>query len=126
MFRWKGILFLLALFGLFIILSIIFTDIWLESELEGLGNSIVGARVEIDNLDLSFTDLSISWDRLQVTNPKSTMKNMLETGNCEFDMEFLPLLSKKVIIENFAVTEVRTNTDRETDGKLSKEEKARK
>jgi len=126
MFRWKGILLLIALFGLFIILSIIFTDIWLESELESLGNSIVSAKVEIDNLDLSFTDLSISWDRLQVTNPKSTMKNMLETGNCEFDMEFLPLLSKKVIIESFAITGVRTNTDRETDGKLSKEEKSKK
>ena len=74
MFRWKGILLLIALFGLFIILSFIFTDIWLESELEGLGNSIVGARVEIDNLDLSFTDLSISWDRLlSLRNPFSYM-----------------------------------------------------
>ncbi len=83
---------------------------------------IVGAKVEIDNLDLSLTDLSIRWDRIQVTNPRNTMTNLFETGATEFDMEFIPLLSRKYIIENIKITDVRTNTPRETDGRLEKTE----
>jgi uncharacterized protein (TIGR03545 family) len=118
MFRWKGLIFLAIVIGIIIVLSLILTDRWLEYKIENAGTSIAGARVEIDNLDLSFTDLRIRWDRLQVCDRRHTMKNLIETGNCEFDMEFWPLLTKKVIIENFAMTEFRTNTDRQTDGRV--------
>jgi uncharacterized protein (TIGR03545 family) len=118
MFRWKGIIFLAVVIGIFIILSLIFTDRWLEHKIESTGTSVAGARVEVDNLDLSLTDLKIRWSRLQVCDRRNTMKNLIETGICEFDMEFWPLLSKKVIIENFAMTGFRTNTDRQTDGKI--------
>jgi uncharacterized protein (TIGR03545 family) len=77
--------------------------------------------VDIDNLEFSTTELYVRWDRLQVTNPKQTMKNKLETGKCEFDIELLPLLSKKFIIESFSITDVQTNTDREEDGRIEKE-----
>ena len=123
MFRWKGIIFLVVIIGIFIVLSIIFTDRWLEHKIEQTGTSIAGAKVEVDNLDLSFTDLKIRWDRIQVTDRKHTMKNLIETGTCEFDMEFWPLLSKKVVIENLAITGLRTNTDRQTDGKIELKEK---
>ncbi len=118
MFRWKGIIFLAVAVGIIIVLSLIFTDRWLEYKIESNGTSIAGARVEVDNLDLSLTDLKIRWDRLQVCDRRHTMKNLIETGVCEFDMEFWPLLTRKVIIENFALTGFRTNTDRLTDGKI--------
>ena len=118
MLRKKGVLTLLILAGLFFLLSYFLTDRWLESKLESLGEAIVGAKVEIDNLNFSFTQVLISWDRLQVTDPQKTMQNMFETGTCRFDLEFWPLLSKKIIIEDFRVEDLRTGTPRETDGKL--------
>jgi len=118
MFRWKGIILLLVLIGIFVILSLIFTDRWMENKIENLGSSVAGAKVEVDNLDFSFSALKFRWDRIQVTDRKNTMKNLVETGVCEFDMEFWPLLSKKVIIENFTIADFRTNTDRQTDGKI--------
>ena len=118
MLRTKGIISLLILAGLFILLSYFLTDRWLESKLESLGESIVGARVEIDHLNFSFTKVMVSWDRLQVTDPKKTMQNMFETGTCRFDLEFWPLLSRKIIIEDFRIEDLRTGTPRETDGKL--------
>lgn len=121
--RWKGIIFLAVLLGIVLIILFIFTDAWLEAQLEDLGASIVGAKVEIDDLDISLIGLHVRWQRLQVTNPKNTMKNLIETGKCEFNMEFLPLLSDKIIIENIALTQLRSGTDRETDGRLPREEK---
>jgi uncharacterized protein (TIGR03545 family) len=123
MFRWKGIIFLAVLAGIFFLLTIFFTDAWLERQLETLGTNAVGAKVEIDGFDFSFSGLHIRWERLQVANPKKTMKNIMETGRCEFNMEFWPLLSKKVIIENVQVSNLRSDTDRETDGKIIKPKK---
>ena len=91
--RKKGIAALLIIAVIVIALIMIFTDQWLEKRLENLGSSIVGAKVEIDRLDVSLTGLHVRWDSLQVTDPKDTWTNMLATGKCEFDMEaFSPVL----------------------------------
>ena len=121
--RWKGLIFVVVLIACVFILGIIFSDSWIESKLEDTGTSFNGARVDIDNLQFSLTQLFIKWDRLQITDPDHTMKNRIETGKCEFDLEFLPLLSKKVIIESFTITDIRTDTDRTEDGAISDDEK---
>jgi uncharacterized protein (TIGR03545 family) len=121
--RIKGIIFLAVLAGIFILLSIFLTDFWLEKRLESVGTSIVGAKVEIDHLDFSIAGLHVKWDSLQVTNPKNTWENILSTGQCEFDMDFLPLLSRKVIVENFQATNLRSGMKRTTDGKIEKKMK---
>lgn len=123
MFRWKGIIFLAIIIIIFVILGMLLTDRWLEGKLEDIGSSIVGAKVEIDNLDLSILSLKIKWNRLQVTHPEHTMRNMFETELCEFDMEFWPLLRKKIIIEDFQMQGLKTFTKRETDGALPKKAK---
>ncbi|RMF65671.1 MAG: hypothetical protein D6743_07660, partial [Calditrichaeota bacterium] len=116
--RPKGVIAVLAivLFGglIFYVLS----DKLLERGIEHAGESMVGARVEIDNLDLDLAGLSISLDRLQVANPNDTWKNLLETGRVAFDMQLGPLFEKKVIIEDVTVAGIRVSTRRSTDGRL--------
>ena len=124
--RWKGIIFLVVLIGIFVALSFILTDDWLERQLENIGTSVVGAKVEIDNLDFSLTGLHLRWSRLQVTNPKDTWKNIIETGKTECNFELLPLFSKKVVIENMQLSDLQTGTERATDGKIIKKAKKKK
>jgi len=121
--RWKGIIFLVAFIAILYILSLIFTNRLIENKIEDVGSSIVGAKVEIDDLDFSLTGLHIRWTKLQVTDPGNTMENMLETGETDFDFEFIPFLSGKVIVENIKLTGVQTGTDRETDGRIPDSEK---
>ena len=85
--RWKGLIFLAAVIAFGVILSLFFLDRWVESGLENAGSSIVGAKVEIDGLDLDVAGLSIEWQRLQVTDPNSTMQNVIETGRTAFKMD---------------------------------------
>jgi uncharacterized protein (TIGR03545 family) len=124
--RWKGVIFLIAIVILFLVLSSLITSTIVENELENLGTTIVGARVEIEDLDVSISQLLIKWEKLQITDPDNTMKNMLETGKTEFDLEFVPLLSGKVIIESVMLTGVRSGTDRETDGAIQAGENPQK
>lgn len=118
MWRKKGIIGLL-IFVLLVFAAIYFlTDAWLESEIEDNGTQAVGAKVEIDNLRFSLLSLQLGWDRLQVTDPANTMTNMVETDSCEFNFDFVPLLSGKVIVEDFIIKNVRNGTPRETDGRV--------
>lgn len=121
--RKKGIIFLAALIAIIIILSLIFTDWWVENQLEKYGSAIVGAKVEFDDFGFSILGLSAGWNRLQVTDPQNTMTNLFETDTCEFDMALEPLFSKKYIIENFQLQGLRFGTPREIDGRLTRAEK---
>jgi hypothetical protein len=122
--RWKGIIFLAIILIIWLVISALFTSTLVENELESLGTSIVGAKVEIENLNVSLFDLSLAWDRLQITDPDNTMKNMLETKNAAFDLDLVPLFSGKVIVEQFMLQGIRTNTDRETDGAIPSREES--
>ena len=124
--RKSGLITLLVILAIFIGISYILTDAFFESLIEDLGTDIVGARVEIDDFSFSIFGPEVSWKRLQVTDPNKTMQNMLETGFCEFNMEFWPLLQGKFVIENFQLSGLQQNTDRETDGKIEKPKKEKK
>lgn len=116
--RWKGIIFLLVLAGIFIALSFIFTNRWLEGQMEAYGSDLMGAKVEFDGVHFYPLKMQMHWNRLQVTDPANTMTNLFETAGCDFDLDLLPLLSKKINVANFALTGLRFNTPRETDGRL--------
>jgi uncharacterized protein (TIGR03545 family) len=86
--------------------------------MEATGSALIGAKVEFDGVDFSLLNLRMKWDSLRVTNPDNTWKNIFETANSEFDLDLVPLFSKKYIIENLQVEGLRFNTTRKTDGKL--------
>lgn len=114
--RPKGLIGLGVIVLIFLVILFLLRDKVIENQMESVGSRMVGAKVEIDNLDFNPFGLSISLDRLQVTNPANTWRNMFETGRLSFDMALVPLLSKKVIINDITVSEIRINTKRATDG----------
>lgn len=124
--RPKGIIGLLVVILIVVALAYVFSDAFIEGQIESFGESIVGAKVEVDDLDFSLIGLSISLDRLQVANPNDTWKNMIETGRVAFDMEVAPLARKKVIINDITMTDFRIGTQRETDGAIPKKPKSDK
>jgi uncharacterized protein (TIGR03545 family) len=120
MIRWKGIIAFITIIGTIFVISVFFADSWIESAVEDLASEANGAKVEIDGLHFSIFEVYLKWNRLQVTNPNNTMENTLETGPASFDMEFLPLLKGKIIVEEMKLENIRTGTPRSDDGKLEK------
>lgn len=120
--RWKGLIFILAVAAIFLLLGWLLSDSWLEKRIENAGSSVVGAKVEIDNLDASILRGYLRWDSLQVTDPDDTWKNLLATGRAELDFEVLPLLRKKVVVEDIALENVNSGSERTTDGKIEKKQ----
>ena len=116
--RWKGLIAFIIIAGIWTVITYVFMDKWIESGLEKIGQSITGAKVEIDHLDFRLLDLSIEWSRLQVANPKHTMQNLIETGRTAFRMNLAALLRKRIVIEEMALEDVRSGTQRAYDGAL--------
>jgi len=126
MIRWKGLIFIVGLAALFFVLSLFFTDRWLENRLEAAGSAAVGAKVEIDQLDFSFVPTKLKWRRLQVTDPQNTMENLFETGACEIKIKFWPLLTRNLIIDNVQISGLRMHTPRQSDGKIERRQLVKK
>lgn len=114
--RIKGIIFLLVLVALGFASSLLITDTYVEEKIEYQASLVNEAKVEIDGFEFELFGLKMAWDRLQVANPNNTMMNTFETGRTEFDVQFWPLMWRKVVIDNIQMTEFRLETEREIDG----------
>jgi uncharacterized protein (TIGR03545 family) len=116
--RKKFVLFVLIPGFVLLLTVYLFIDRWVESGLEYAGEKIVGAKVDIEDLVLSFSPFGIEFARLQVANPQDGMKNIFETGKVKFAFDVSQLLHSKFIIETMEVNNLVLGTKRSSDGTL--------
>ncbi len=118
MIRWSGIIAFIVIVGLITLFNLLFLDPIIERSLEKEASFIVGARVDIGDLDFDIFGLHLEINGLQVTNPDRPMCNTLETKTIVFDLAVVPLLKKKFVIENMTVRDIAFDTARKTSGAL--------
>lgn len=118
--RKRGIIYLVVIALIIGAISYLMRDSFLEQNLELVLQSIAGAKVEISNFRFSLLKMECSWSRLQVANADDPWRNVIETGRANFDLETRPLFWRRVIIKEMALENVRTGTQRKTDGSIPK------
>ena len=116
--RKKFVYFVLIPAVVIILAVVLFIDTWVTMGLEAGGEAAVGAKVEIEGLHVSLSPLGIRWARLQVADPHDGWRNLFETRNVRFAMDFGQLLRAKYIIQAMEVDELILGTKRTTDGSL--------
>lgn len=114
----RGIMVFLILIILSVILVYVFRNPIAEFFIEKSGETMAGAKVEVDGVDIKPLSLHITWDKYQFTDKNKTMENLFETGKCEFALEFKPLLAGKVLIDKMTLKDLKFGTARATDGEL--------
>ncbi|NOZ60973.1 MAG: TIGR03545 family protein [Calditrichaeota bacterium] len=120
--RKKGIIILVAIILIFAVIGYFTRDYRIERLIESVGQSIVGAKVELDNFHFSLFKMECSWDRLQIANKNDPWKNILETGRASVKLETRPLFWRRIIINNMKLENVRSGTARTSDGSIPQKE----
>lgn len=118
----RGVLIFLACVVILFVGFYFFIDIFLEKEIEKRATHAVGAKVELDDLDLGILPLGMTIDGLQVTNPDKPMTNAVAIKKMGFSLNGLMLFSGKVIIEEMTADGIRLNSPRKTSGAITPKE----
>ncbi len=124
--RKKGVIIFLIIILIILLINYFTRDYRIEKMLENIGQSAAGAKVEIDNFHFSLLQMECSWDRLQVADKNDPWKNILETGRAQIKLESRPLFWRRVIIKNAILENVRSGTQRTSDGSIPERAKKEK
>ena len=108
---------------IFFVIIHFFVEGWVETGIEESAQTVFGAKVEIDDLQISYVPVSVKWSKMQVANANDPWENLFETKEVKFEMDANQLLRKKYIIETVEVYGLEVGTKRTLSGALSEEEK---
>ncbi len=122
-FRVKGLIAFIVIFGGLLAGLIFFADDLVEKGIEAAGTRVVGAKVELADVDLSLFPVGLTLHAMQITNPDAPMTNAAEITRLAMAIEPLPLLEKKVHIPEMTVAGMRFNTERKYSGAVSQKKK---
>lgn len=116
LFRWKAIV-PLGVFVLFLALAwALFIDALVKWGVETAGTEIVGAKVELASAETHLLRGLVTLRGLQVTNPSHPMTNLVVADQLVADLEVMPLLERKLVIDTVAIRGVRFGVPRKTSG----------
>jgi len=115
-FRWKAVGPLLAFAVLLGLLWWLFADRIARHTAEDLGTRVLGARVDIKRLHVDLFGGKVEVNGLTIGSPYEQMKNLFEADELAANVEILPLLEKKLVIDRVAANGLRFGTDRTTPG----------
>lgn len=118
--RWKGLVPFLIITILIAVFWFFLIDKYAETLIEKAGTSVVGAKVQLDEADVTLFPAGITLRRLQITDPDEPMKNAVEVARASFLIDALQILRKKALIKDMTVEGVRFGTPRETSGAVKK------
>ncbi len=121
--RWKGFISLLVVLALIFGGALFFADSILQRSITAGGTRIWGAKVEIDDLTISWSPIGMKIDGVTVASRTEEFKNLFEVDSLNGSVLIKPLLEKKINIEEISGKGLNFNTDRQVSGFLPVEEK---
>ncbi|MGH7567911.1 MAG: hypothetical protein ACREL9_02920, partial [Gemmatimonadales bacterium] len=115
-FRWRAVGPLLLSAAVGVALWLLFADRIARRAAEDVGTQVVGAKVEIRDLHIDLAAGNVTIRGLSVGNPHEPFTNLLEADELVADLDVVPLLEKKVVIDRLAAKGLRFGTPRTTPG----------
>ncbi len=120
--RWQGVIVFVLIAGMLAVFWLLIFDGLVKRTIERTGELIVGAQVDVHDVDVTLVPLAMTLNGLEVTNPEAPATNSVECGRISFSLDSLNLLRRKTIINEMAVEGVRFDTPRKRPGRVSKRE----
>lgn len=119
--RWSGLVGFIVILSLLVLGWMFAAGPLIKYSIETFGSQAAGAKVEVGEVKLSFDPLGVEILNVQVANADAPMENLVEFERALADLELMPLLLGKGIINNLSLTGVEFATERLTSGALENE-----
>ncbi|MBL4797479.1 MAG: TIGR03545 family protein [Oleispira sp.] len=119
--RWSGLVGFIVILSLVVFGWMFAAGPLIKYSIETFGSQAAGAKVEVGEVNLSFNPLGVEILNVQVANADAPMENLVEFERALADLELMPLLLGKGIINNLSLTGVEFSTERLTSGALDNE-----
>lgn len=116
--RWKGLLAFVVITVLLVFFWLVLVDDLVRRGIERGTAFLVGAEVNVDNADLTFSPLGFVVSRIQVTNPDNPETNALDIQRMAFTLNTAQLFMRKIVIEDMSVEDIALGTMREHPGRV--------
>jgi uncharacterized protein (TIGR03545 family) len=117
--RWSGLAGFFAISALLALGWIFAAGPIIKYSIETFGSQAAHAKVEVDSISLTFDPFGIEMQGLQIANADKPMENLLQFDRAIADIELLPLLLGKGIVNEVALTGLAFSTSRQSSGALS-------
>jgi uncharacterized protein (TIGR03545 family) len=111
--RWKGLIPLALGLVLAGIAYALFAEPIVRDTTAEAASKMLGTHVEIDGLTLHETEPAVELVGIRIADPFDPMKNLVEAGRIQIELERDPLLERKLVIRHLAIEQVRVGTDRD-------------
>jgi len=112
LFRWRAIAPLTLILGLIALGWFLFGDRIVRRVTEDSATTALGTEVDIGWLQIRTAQASVELRGLEVADPFNPMRNQVEAGRIVLDLDPLPLLQKKVVIDRMVLTGLRFGSTR--------------
>ena len=116
--RWSGLAGFIVIVAILVVGWMFAAAPLIKYSIEKFGSQAAGAKVDVGGVSLNFNPLGIEVSKVQVANVDAPMENLVEFESALADLELLPLLLGKGIINNLSLTGVEFSTTRLYSGLL--------
>ncbi len=107
LFRWKAILPFLLITGLIVGVWLLFGEEFVRRSSEDYATETLGTEVDIGGLTITESRSRVTLTGLQVADPYDRTRNLFEAGRIVLDLDPVPLLEKKLVIDQMELTGLR-------------------
>ena len=83
-----------------------------------LGESVFRAKVDVGDASIQFSPFRVTLYQIDVADKNAPMKNLFSLESAELGVQFLPLLSKKILIDTIEVVGFSQGSQRQKSGAL--------
>jgi len=120
--RWSGLAGFLVVVALIAAFFILLMPFLIKSGIEFVGTKVAGAKVTVDDVDVTLSPMGVTLSRLQVADAREPMQNLVEFDRAVADLELAPLLTGKAISNELSISNLQFHTPRETSGAVEKKQ----
>lgn len=119
--RWSGLAGFVVICSIVAILGLFVIEPLIKYSIESFGSKAAGAKVEVGQVNLMYDPLSIEVVDVQIANADEPMENLVQFQRALADLELLPLVLGKVMVDNLILSGLEFSTPRTTSGALTKD-----